>query len=85
MRLPTLNVDVKVNTSTMKKDIERANKQLQGIGGKAAAFAGGGFLALCDGLTNLLPTRQFPVGVLTPMLGGPFFLALLLKEKRRIY
>jgi len=42
MRLPTLNVDVKVNTSTMKKDIERANKQLQGIGGKAAAFAGGG-------------------------------------------
>lgn len=43
MRLPTLNVDVKVNTSTMKKDIERANKQLQGIGGKAAAFAGGGF------------------------------------------
>lgn len=43
MKLPTLNVDVKVNTSTMKKDIERANKQLQGIGGKAAAFAGGGF------------------------------------------
>jgi iron complex transport system permease protein len=51
----------------------------------AAALAGGGFLALCDGLTNLLPARHFPVGVLTPLLGGPFFLALLLREKRRMY
>lgn len=42
MKLPTLNVDVKVNTSTMKKDIERANKELQNIGGKGAAFLGGG-------------------------------------------
>lgn len=42
MRLPTLNVDVKVNTSTMKKDIERANKELTNIGGKGAAFVGGG-------------------------------------------
>lgn len=43
MRLPTLNVDVKVNTSTMKKDIERANKELTNIGGKGAAFLGGQF------------------------------------------
>lgn len=43
MKLPTLNVDVAVNTSTMKKDIERANKQLQSIGGKGLAFAGGSF------------------------------------------
>jgi iron complex transport system permease protein len=51
----------------------------------AAALAGGGFLALCDGITNLLPTRSLPVGVLTQVLGGPFFLLLLLREKRRLY
>ena len=43
MKLPTLNVDVAVNTSTLKKDVERANKQLSGIGGKGLAFAGGQF------------------------------------------
>jgi len=50
----------------------------------AAALAGGGFLALCDGATNLLP-QQLPVGILTHLLGGPFFLLLLLREKRRGY
>jgi len=50
----------------------------------ASALAGGGFLALCDGLTNLLPTRPLPVGVLTHLLGGPFFLYLLLREKSRL-
>lgn len=41
MKLPTLNVDVAVNTSTLEKDIARANKQIQQIGGKALAFTGG--------------------------------------------
>lgn len=41
MKLPTLNVDVKVNTAGMKKQVAEANKQLQGIGGKGLAFAGG--------------------------------------------
>jgi iron complex transport system permease protein len=49
----------------------------------ASALAGGGFLALCDGLSNLLPGAQLPVGIVTQLIGGPFFLALLLKEKRR--
>jgi iron complex transport system permease protein len=49
----------------------------------AAALAGGGFLALCDGVTDLLPTGRLPVGVVTQILGGPFFLLLLLREKRR--
>lgn len=43
MRLPTLNVDVAVNTSGMKKDVARANKELQQIGGKGLALAGGAF------------------------------------------
>lgn len=51
----------------------------------ASALAGAAFLALCDGVTNLLPTRRLPVGVLTHLLGGPFFLVLLLREKRRLY
>jgi iron complex transport system permease protein len=49
----------------------------------AAALAGGGFLALCDGVTDLLPTGRLPVGVVTQILGGPFFVLLLLREKRR--
>jgi len=51
----------------------------------AAALVGGGFLALCDGFTNLTPDNRLPVGVLTHLLGGPFFLLLLLREKRRLY
>ena len=51
----------------------------------AAALAGGGFLALCDGMTNLMGERGLPVGVVTHLLGGPFFLLLLLREKRRLY
>ena len=48
----------------------------------AAALAGGGFLALCDGITNLMDD-PLPVGVLTHLLGGPFFLLLLLRAKTR--
>jgi iron complex transport system permease protein len=47
----------------------------------ATALCGGGFLALCDGLTNVL-ADNLPVGVVTQLLGGPFFLAVLLRAKR---
>lgn len=40
-KMPTLNVDVAVNTKTMQKGIADANKQLQQIGGKGLAAAGG--------------------------------------------
>lgn len=42
MKLPTLNVDVAVNTKTMQKGVAEAQKKLQNIGGKGAAFVGGG-------------------------------------------
>jgi iron complex transport system permease protein len=48
----------------------------------AAAAAGGGFLVLCDGLTNLGVAQRLPVGVLTNLVGGPFFLFLLLRNRR---
>lgn len=40
-KLPTLNVDVAVNTKTMQKGIADANKKLQQVGGKVLAAGGG--------------------------------------------
>lgn len=47
-----------------------------------SVFAGGAFLVACDVLarTVLAPT-EIPVGVVTALLGGPFFLWLLLRHK----
>ncbi len=49
----------------------------------ASIFAGGAFLIICDTLarTVIAPT-ELPVGVITALLGGPFFLWLLLRRKR---
>lgn len=41
-KVATLNVDVSVNTKTMQKGIADAQKKLQQVGGKGAAFLGGG-------------------------------------------
>ncbi|MFQ5525768.1 MAG: FecCD family ABC transporter permease [Thermoanaerobaculia bacterium] len=47
----------------------------------AAFLAGGGFLAVCDLLARrLLAPADLPVGVLTAIVGGPFFLWLLLRR-----
>ena len=49
-----------------------------------ASFLGGGvFLTLCDlAARRVLPPAELPVGVLTALLGGPFFLWLLLTRRR---
>ena len=49
-----------------------------------ACFLGGGaFLALCDlAARRVLAPAELPVGVLTALLGGPFFLWLLLVRRR---
>lgn len=50
----------------------------------ASVFAGAGFLVLCDTIARtILAPMEIPVGVLTAVIGGPFFLALLLREKKR--
>ncbi len=50
----------------------------------ASAFAGAGFLALCDTAARvILPSVEIPVGVLTAMIGGPFFCVLLFRYKKR--
>ena len=49
-----------------------------------ACFLGGGaFLTLCDvAARTVMAPAELPVGVLTALLGGPFFLWLLLVRKR---
>lgn len=46
-----------------------------------AAIGGGAFLAACDALARTMMSVEIPVGVITALLGGPFFL-FLLKRKR---
>ncbi len=49
-----------------------------------AFLAGGAFLALCDLLARrILAPADLPVGVLTAIVGGPFFLWLLLQKGYR--
>jgi iron complex transport system permease protein len=50
-----------------------------------AAMAGGGvLLALCDTLARIvLAPRELPVGILTALAGGPFFLYLLASARGR--
>lgn len=48
----------------------------------AAILGGGAFLALCDlAARTVMAPAQIPVGVLTALLGGPFFLWLLLARR----
>jgi len=50
----------------------------------AAAVAGGLFLALADLLArHLLYPRELPIGVVTALVGGPFFLWLLNRRRRQ--
>jgi len=52
----------------------------------ASLFLGGAFLIACDTVarTILAPT-EIPVGILTSILGGPFFLWLLLKRRKEFF
>ncbi len=46
-----------------------------------AAFAGGAFLVLCDTLARTVTApHEIPVGVITSLSGGPFFLFLLTRR-----
>ena len=53
----------------------------------AAALLGGAFVLLCDVLARVLfAPFELPVGIVMSLLGGPFFLYLLLRRKGgRVY
>jgi iron complex transport system permease protein len=51
----------------------------------ASILIGGAFLCACDAVARLVlqPDTQIPVGIVTALIGGPFFVMLLLRQKRR--
>ncbi len=50
----------------------------------ACLFGGGAFLAICDlAARTVMAPAELPVGVLTAILGGPFFLWLLVLRRTR--
>lgn len=49
----------------------------------ATFFFGGAFLVICDTIARMLMApMELPVGIITALLGGPFFLWLLLARKQ---
>jgi iron complex transport system permease protein len=47
----------------------------------ASMFFGGGFLVACDALARtILAPLELPVGIITAVIGGPFFLWMLLRR-----
>jgi iron complex transport system permease protein len=49
-------------------------------------FIGGTFLIICDTIARtILSPAEIPVGILTSILGGPFFLWLLIAKRRDIF
>ena len=53
----------------------------------ASALGGGLFLVLCDSLVRGLAGfqgREFSVGIVTALLGAPYFLFLLCSKKNRM-
>lgn len=50
----------------------------------ATTAFGGAFLILCDTVARIaISPAEMPVGILTSMVGGPFFLWLLISDKSR--
>jgi iron complex transport system permease protein len=50
-----------------------------------AALMGGGFLCLCDALgRQLLPPAGLPIGIITALLGAPFFLYVLYSRRSQL-
>jgi iron complex transport system permease protein len=48
-------------------------------------FFGGAFLVICDTVARtVMAPSELPVGIITSLLGGPFFLWLLLARKQEI-
>jgi len=50
----------------------------------ASLLFGGSFLIICDTISRLIiAPAEIPVGVITTLLGGPFFLWLLIKSRSK--
>ncbi len=44
---------------------------------------GGFFLLFCDTVTRIMPTQsELPIGIITALIGGPFFITLIIKRHK---
>jgi iron complex transport system permease protein len=51
----------------------------------ASFLLGGSFLVVCDTFARIIsPPSEIPVGIITALLGGPFFLLILYRRKARL-
>lgn len=48
-----------------------------------SALSGGVLLSLADNLTRVLANGEIPVGILTTLIGGPFFIYIFIKRSRK--
>ncbi|NLE05771.1 MAG: iron chelate uptake ABC transporter family permease subunit, partial [Crenarchaeota archaeon] len=49
----------------------------------ASMIMGASFLILCDGLSRIIISpSELPVGIITALSGGPFFLYLMRRKKK---
>jgi iron complex transport system permease protein len=55
------------------------HRRLPGV----AALMGGTFLVVCDAVARtVIAPQEIPIGVITALVGGPFFLALLVRRRK---
>jgi iron complex transport system permease protein len=51
--------------------------------GPACVLVGGSFLVIADTVSRIIiAPAEMPVGVLTALIGGPFFLGLLFRKRK---
>lgn len=49
------------------------------------AFFGGFFLIFCDTIARALPTQsEIPIGIITALIGGPFFIYLIISKNKGV-
>lgn len=51
----------------------------------ASCLVGAGYLVLIDTLSRSLSSAELPLGILTAVIGAPFFVALLLRNRSAIW
>ncbi|MFF2083761.1 FecCD family ABC transporter permease [Nocardia sp. NPDC058176] len=51
----------------------------------ASALLGAIYLTLIDTLSRTISTAEIPIGILTAIIGAPFFVALLIRNRRRLW
>ena len=50
----------------------------------SATFIGGGFLIICDTVSRIIiAPSELPVGIVTALIGGPFFLWILTSKHNK--